>query len=99
MERYKPKQEKQPIKAIREHCIECIGGRDNNPSHTKLIADCPSPDCSLFAFRFGKNPYHRRNLTNEQRKSLAEQAMNSPLIQQATGKKHTNLNDNCAVDT
>ena len=97
MDRYKPKKYKNPVKAIGEMCKECMGGTGQDCK--KLISECSSPDCALFEFRFGKNPYHRRNLTSEQRKSLADQAMNSPLIQQATGKKHTNLNDICTVDT
>ena len=27
MNRYKPKKKKNPVKAIREHCIECMGGQ------------------------------------------------------------------------
>ena len=30
MTRYKPEKKTAPVKAIREHCIECVGGRDNN---------------------------------------------------------------------
>ena len=30
MERYKPKKQKKPLKAIREFCIECMGGREND---------------------------------------------------------------------
>lgn len=42
-----------PKKAIRSHCIECMGG---------LIAEvnrCTSRDCSLYPFRMGKNPFHK----------------------------------------
>ena len=42
-----------PKKAIRSHCIECMGG---------LIAEvnrCTSHDCSLYPFRMGKNPFHK----------------------------------------
>ncbi len=73
MKRYQPKNQKKPVKAIREHCIECMGGRGSGQSFSKLIADCSSPDCALFEFRFGKNPYHTQNLTEEQRKARAEQ--------------------------
>ena len=30
MDRYKPKKQKKPLKAIREFCIECMGGREND---------------------------------------------------------------------
>jgi hypothetical protein len=86
MKRYQPKKNKNPVKAIRENCIECMGGRGAEQSYSKLIEECPSNDCALHEFRFGKNPYHRRNLSDKQRNALAERARNSPLIRQATGK-------------
>jgi hypothetical protein len=86
MKRYQPKKIKNPVKAIRENCIECMGGRGTGQSYSKLIEECPSLDCALHEFRFGKNPYHQRNLSDKQRSALAERARNSPLIRQATGK-------------
>ena len=73
MERYKPKKYKSPAKAIREFCIECVGGRENE-GYLKLISDCGSPDCALFEFRFGKNPYNRKNLSDSRRTELAVHA-------------------------
>jgi hypothetical protein len=99
MDRYKPKKHEIPVKAIGEHCIECMGGRRKGHSHKKLILECPSPDCALFDFRFGKNPHHRQNLSKEQKKKLADRGMNSSLIQRAVGKRQVNLNDLDAVDT
>jgi hypothetical protein len=99
MERYKPKKHKIPVKAIGEHCIECMGGRLKGHNHKKLVSECPSPDCSLFDFRFSKNPHHRQNLSQEQRKSLADRGFSSPLIRRATGKSRPNLNDLDSVDT
>ena len=71
MERYKPKKYKSPAKAIREFCIECMGGRENE-GYLKLISNCGSPDCALFEFRFGKNPYHIQNLTVKQRQERSQ---------------------------
>ncbi|MBT3923877.1 MAG: hypothetical protein HOF21_15015 [Nitrospina sp.] len=71
MERHKSKKHKSPVKAIREKCIECMGGRGNK-GYAKLVADCVSPDCDLFEYRFGKNPYHTQNLTDEQRKERGD---------------------------
>jgi len=98
MERYIPKKQKNPVKAIREMCIECMGGRDNKGCK-KLIAECSSHDCALYAFRLGKNPYHHPNLSKEQRKSRADRARNSWLIRRAVGKSFPNLDDIDAVDT
>ena len=54
-----------PLKAIREKCLDCNG----SVSEVKL---CPCTDCALWPFRFGKNPYSKRTLTDEQRAASAE---------------------------
>ena len=72
MNRYKPKKKKSPVKAIREHCTECMGGRGSGQNSSKLIEECSSPDCALFDFRFGTNPHHKQNLNDEQRKERGD---------------------------
>ena len=71
MGRYKPKKYKSPAKAIREFCIECMGGRENE-GYLKLISNCGSPECAVFDFRFGNNPYHIQNLTVKQRQERSQ---------------------------
>ena len=93
MSRYKPKKKKRPVEAIREMCIECMGGRNSGQPLSKLISECTVPDCAVYEFRFGKNPYHKQKLSKEQRKSLSDRAKNSPLIRRAVGKIPSNLND------
>ena len=66
MNRYLPKKCKNPVKAIREFCIECMGGRQND-GYMQHIKDCGSPDCAVFDFRLGNNPHHKQKLTKEQR--------------------------------
>jgi hypothetical protein len=44
-----------------------MGGRGTGQNYNKFIKECASPDCPIFEFRFGKNPYHKQNLTDEQR--------------------------------
>jgi len=39
-----------PIKAIRAKCLDCMGGS------AKEVRLCNIPECSLFPYRFGKNP-------------------------------------------
>lgn len=56
-----------PLKAIRLFCIDCCGGSSNE---VKL---CPAKKCSLYPFRFGKNPFRaKRELSDEQRAEMAE---------------------------
>lgn len=54
---------KSPIKAIREFCLECCGGSSAD------VKSCTAPMCPLHAFRFGKNPYIKREMTDEQREA------------------------------
>jgi hypothetical protein len=39
-----------PLKAIRLKCLDCSCGS------SKEVKECPCDDCSLYVFRFGKNP-------------------------------------------
>ena len=56
-----------PIKAIRAKCLDCCCGDRNE---VKL---CPSENCSLYPYRFGKNPnIKKRELTDEERSAAAE---------------------------
>lgn len=79
-ERYKPKKQKSPIKAIREMCIECYGGRQNK-EYSRLIANCVAPECALYDFRFGVNPYNKKTLTDELRLQRAD-LFSKPLLAQ-----------------
>jgi hypothetical protein len=73
-ERYKPKKMKVPAKAIREMCIECMGGRDNT-GYKELIENCVSPECALYDFRFGTNPHRSKmELSDEERKRRSDSA-------------------------
>ena len=58
---------KNPVKAIRAFCVECCGGSANE------VKTCTAPNCALFPFRLGKNPYRsKRELTDEQKAASAE---------------------------
>ena len=75
--RYKPQKKTIPIKAIREMCIECMGGRDN-PRFTKLIETCGSPECALYFLRFGTNPYRSKlSLSDKERKARSDRAQSN----------------------
>ena len=76
-ERYKPIKKTAPVKAIREMCIECMGGRGNK-GYKELIENCGSPECSLFSFRFGTNPYRSKlSLSDKERKARSERAQSN----------------------
>ena len=46
-----------PLKAIRAKCLDCSGGQ---PSE---VRECPDTECSLYPYRFGKNP-NRKGIGN-----------------------------------
>jgi hypothetical protein len=57
---------KSPLRAVREMCLQCVDG--NNAD----VKTCSDYSCPLYPFRFGKNPFHSRKLTKEQRKASLE---------------------------
>lgn len=57
---------KSPLKAIRAFCIDCMGGA------VRDVKNCPSKICPLYAFRMGKNPYRKRELSPEHLAKLQE---------------------------
>ena len=59
-----------PLKAIRAKCIDCSGGSANE---VKL---CTVNECELYPFRFGKNPFRKSNLSEEQKQQRAEHCRN-----------------------
>ena len=63
-----------PLKSIRQKCLDCNG----TANEVKL---CPCTDCALWPFRFGKNPYSKRKLSDEQRAAASER------LKQARAKK------------
>lgn len=54
-----------PLKAIKMFCVECFGGQ------ARAVSRCTSLGCPLYEFRQGKNPYLKRELTDEQREQLS----------------------------
>lgn len=55
------KEKQTPLKAIRAKCLDCCCGS----SHEVKL--CPSEECNLYPFRFGKNPFARKILSEEER--------------------------------
>ena len=56
-----------PMKAIRAKCMDCTGGQFAE------IAECAITDCPLYAFQYGKNPYHKRASPKTRAKALSKQ--------------------------
>lgn len=57
------KEVKSPLKAIRTHCIECVG------SYSEVRECGGEGSCVLFPFRFGKNPFRKKTILSDERKN------------------------------
>lgn len=60
------KQITSPLKAIRAKCLDCCCDQ------TTEVKLCSASTCPLHPFRFGKNPFRKRELTDEQREALCQ---------------------------
>lgn len=55
-----------PVKVIRQFCLDCICGSEEEVKRCTCGPDSRHP-CALYPFRFGRNPYRaKRVLTSEQ---------------------------------
>jgi len=60
------------LKAIRAQCLECLNWNSN------YVKDCTSLLCSLFPFRFGKDPSKvKRTISEEHKTAFAERMAKS----------------------
>ena len=67
-----------PVKVIREKCVECCCG------NMAEVARCPAVKCPLHPWRMGKNPYRKKvERTEEQKKALAEKLAAAKQAKQA----------------
>lgn len=53
-----------PLKAIRKMCLECLGGS------TEDVKNCTAKTCPIYHYRFGKNPFKKREYTDKQREDM-----------------------------
>lgn len=66
------------LKVVRLQCEECMGSavarkREFSQEARNLVMGCTAPECSLFPFRLGKDPWPKKKILPEtQRKGLAE---------------------------
>ena len=60
---------KDVLNAVRAKCLDCCMGQANE---VKL---CTITDCSLYPFRFGKDPYVNKRVLTEEQLEQARQRM------------------------
>lgn len=58
------------LRAIKLKCLDC------STYNTNEIKECPVKNCSLYPFRLGKNPFRKRELSEEERNKLSERMKN-----------------------
>ena len=81
-----------PLMAIKEFCMECCGWERS------AVKSCSAFQCPLFEFRFGKNTYNKRTLTDEQRQELAERAKRARESKKDIWKINQILRDNSSAN-
>lgn len=59
------------LRAIRLKCYDCSCYQSNE------VRDCIVTDCPLYPFRLGKNPFRKKELTEEKRNELRERFINN----------------------
>ena len=58
------------LRAIKLKCLDC------SSYNTNEIKECPVNLCPLYPFRLGKNPFRKRELSEEERTKLSERMKN-----------------------
>lgn len=76
---YRSGKKRPSVKVLRKFCLDCMAGG------VEAIRECPTTDCQIYPFRFGKNPLPARK-----GKSGAEmmriRALRRPVIKENPGK-------------
>ncbi|MDD3020127.1 MAG: hypothetical protein PHX61_04000 [Alphaproteobacteria bacterium] len=54
------------LKSIREKCLDCCGNKYSE------VRECHITDCPLWPYRMGKNPFHQRKMTEEQKQAASK---------------------------
>ena len=58
------------MRAIKLKCLDCSTYNINE------IKECPVKNCPLYPFRLGKNPFRKREISEEERNKLSERMKN-----------------------
>ena len=61
------------LRAIRLKCYDCSCYQSNE------VRDCSVTNCPLYPFRLGKNPFRKKELSDEKRKELRDRFINNVL--------------------
>ena len=76
--------EKSPLKAIRQHCLECCCGSAYE------VKNCVIHDCNLYPYRLGSNPFRTRSMTDEQKQAAAERLKSARLAKKSLTNNEEN---------
>ena len=76
--------EKSPLKAIRQHCLECSCGSAYE------VKNCVIHDCELYPYRLGNNPFRTRSMTDEQKQATAERLKSARMAKKSLTNNEEN---------
>jgi hypothetical protein len=61
-----------PLDAVRLFCLECMGSSIEFGAECAAVRDCPSEKtCSLWSYRLGTNPKHKKKVAAASLEALA----------------------------
>ena len=64
---------KNTMRAIRLKCYDCSSYQSNEAK------DCPVTNCPLYPFRNGKNPFRKRELTEDEKREIRNRLTKSEM--------------------
>jgi hypothetical protein len=64
-----------PLRAIRLHCLRCMGWDDKGPRPMKYVRECFKLECPLHPYRMGKDPARKRIAGNPEWRKQAVEAV------------------------
>jgi len=64
-----------PLRAIRLHCLKCMGWDSGSSKPVKAVRECRHGDCSLHPYRYGKDPGRQNNTGNAKWRKQAVDAI------------------------
>ena len=76
--------EKSPLKAIRQHCLDCCCGIASE------VKNCQIKTCHLWPYRMGKDTTRTRSMTDEQKQAAAERLKSARMAKKSLTNNEEN---------
>jgi len=64
-----------PLRAIRLHCLKCMGWDEKGPRPVKFVRECWKLECEFHQYRLGKDSGRHQNSGNPKWRKQAVEAI------------------------